>query len=150
MVILLLVRGIIKIGEDDDMEDINKISKISKVVLKETKYIGLVVLTLSILTQGIFLIIGKWDYTVLLGNILSGTAAVLNFLLMGVTIQAATESDEKQGRNKMKTSQVLRTFMLFAVAALGCVLSCFNTITVLVPLFFPRIAIALRVIKNKI
>lgn len=126
-----------------------KLSKINEVVLNETKYIGLVVLTLSILTQGIFLIIGKWDYTVFLGNLLSGATAVFNFLLMGITVQAATEGDEKQGRNKMKTSQVLRTFMLFAVAAFGCVLPCFNTVTVLVPLFFPRIAIALRMIKNK-
>lgn len=133
-----------------NIED-NKIksSKINEVVLKETKYIGTVVLILSILTQGIFLIIGKWDYTVIFGNILSGAAAVLNFLLMGITIQGATEGDEKQGRNKMKTSQILRTFMLFAVAAFGCALPCFNTVTVLVPLFFPRIAIAFRMINNK-
>jgi hypothetical protein len=34
--------------------------------------------------------------------------------------------------------------MIFAVAAIGVLLSCFHTVAVLLPLFFPRIAIALR------
>ena len=46
--------------------------KIDPTVLKETGYIAAWVLVFSALTQAIFLMIGKWDITVLLGNLLSG------------------------------------------------------------------------------
>lgn len=52
--------------------------KVDKTVLRETGYIALFVILLSVLMQAVFLIIGKWDYTVLLGNLLSA-AAVGNF-----------------------------------------------------------------------
>lgn len=118
--------------------------QVDKTVLKETKYIAAFVLIFSALTQAVFLIIGKWDYTVLLGNLLSGIAAILNFFLMGITVQAAVGKEDKQARNTMKMSQSLRTLMLFAAAALGVLLPCFNTVTSLIPLFFPRIAIAFK------
>ena len=38
----------------------------------------------------------------------------------------------------------MRTFMLFVVAAVGVLLPVFSTWTVLIPLFFPRIAIMIR------
>ena len=59
-----------------------KKAKIDPTVRKETLYIGVAVLILSALMEAVFLIIGKWDYTVLLCNLLSGCAAVLNFFLM--------------------------------------------------------------------
>ena len=118
--------------------------KVDKTVLKETKYIAAFVLIFSALTQAVFLIIGKWDYTVLLGNVLSGIAAILNFFLMGITVQAAVGKEDKQALSTMKMSQSLRTLMLFAAAALGVLLPCFNTVTSLIPLFFPRIAIAFK------
>ncbi len=118
--------------------------KVDKTVLKETKYIASFVLIFSVLTQAVFLIIGKWDYTVLLGNVLSGIAAILNFFLMGISVQAAVDKEDKQARSTMKMSQSLRTLMLFAVAAVGVLLPCFNTATSLIPLFFPRIAIAFK------
>ena len=118
--------------------------KVDQTVLKETKYIASFVLIFSVLTQAIFLIIGEWDYTVLLGNILSGIVAILNFFLMGITVQSAVNKEDREARSNMKMSQTLRTFMLFAAAALGVLLPCFHTVTSLIPLFFPRIAIALK------
>ena len=118
--------------------------KVDQTVLKETKYIAFSVLILSALLQAVFLIIGEWDYTVLLGNILSGAVAILNFFLMGITVQAAVAKEEKQAKNTMKVSQTMRTLTLFAAAALGVLLPCFHTLTSLLPLFFPRIAIAFR------
>ena len=44
----------------------------------------------------------------------------------------------------MKLSQSGRMLLLFAAAAVGVLLPCFNTWTSIIPLFFPRIAIALR------
>ena len=117
---------------------------IDKTVRQETGYIALCELLLSVLLQAVFLVIGQWNYTVLLGNLLSGGVAVLNFFQMGVTIQEATDREEKNARMLMRMSQSLRMVALFAAAALGVLLSCFNTVTALVPLFFPRLAVAFR------
>ena len=116
--------------------------KIDETVLKETKFIAFSTLILSALMQAVFLIIGKWDITVLFGNLLGGGFAVLNFFLMGLTVQKAVMLDEKEAKNSIKISQTYRTLLMIVVAALGVALSCFNTWAAIIPLFFPRIAIA--------
>ena len=118
--------------------------KLEKAVRRETGYIAIWVLILSALMQAVFLILNKWDYTVLLGNLLSGSISLLNFLLMGLTIQSATSKDEAQAKQQMRLSQTLRMLMIFAATVLGVLLPCFNTITSIVPIFFPRIALAFQ------
>ncbi|MCQ2440282.1 MAG: ATP synthase subunit I [Clostridia bacterium] len=123
--------------------------KIDKTVLKETRFIAIGVIILSVLMESVFLILMRWNYKVLLGNILSGTVAILNFFLMGVTVQKAVKKDEKQAANTMRLSQTVRNALMFVVAAIGVLAPIFNTITVLIPLFFPRITIMLRPIFMK-
>jgi hypothetical protein len=123
--------------------------KIDAVVLKETKYIAFFVAIFSVILQSVFLIIGKWDYTVLLGNLLGGISAVLNFLFMGITIQNAVKKEEKEAKTAMRVSSTYRNFFILIITVIGIVLKCFNTVSVIVPLFFPRIAIAIRPIVDK-
>ena len=121
--------------------------KIDKTVIKETKYIGAWILIFSALMQSVFLIIGKWDYTVLLGNLLSAGVGILTFFLLGRTvIKAIGSEDEKYRKNLMKMSQALRMFLMFIVAVLGALpmIPCFNIWATLIPIFFPRIAIMVR------
>ncbi len=124
-------------------------TKISDVVIKETKYIAYFVILFSVIMESVFLVMQKWDYTVLLGNILSATAVVLNFLFMGISIQKALEKDEKDAKTAIKASQSLRTFFLFVVVAIGVAVPIFNIWSSLIPLLFPRIAIALRPLFNR-
>lgn len=125
-------------------------SKTENTLIKESKYILLWIIIFSILMQAVFLILKKWNYTVLLGNLLSAVTAAVNFYLMGLTLEKVVECDEKSARYKVKLSHTLRTLMLFAVAAVGAATTCFNLAAVLIPLFFPRLAIALRLlIKEK-
>ena len=123
--------------------------KIDKAVRRETCYIALMVAVMSVLMQAVFLVLRKWSAPVLFGNLLSACVAILNFFLMGLTVQKAVTKEEKQAKNLMTLSQTLRTIMLFLAAVLGASLACFNIITVIVPLFFPRIAIALRPVFGK-
>lgn len=120
------------------------LKKVDATVKRETLYIAAAVGILSLLLQAVFLIIGQWDYTVLLGNLLSAAAVVGNFFLMGVTVQNALDKDEKDAASVMKLSQQLRLLMMFLVVVLGAALHCFNLAAVIIPLFFPRIAVALR------
>ena len=123
--------------------------KIDKTVRLETVHIAVGELILSVLMQAVFLLVGKWSYTVLLGNILGAFGAIMNFFLMGLTIQHAVMLEEKDAKAKMKVSQMLRTFFILIIALLGAVLPCFQILAVLIPLFFPRITIMLRNIPLK-
>ena len=119
--------------------------KTDPVVKKETMYVVLWTLILSALLHCVFFIIGKWNWTVSTGNLLGAAAAVLNFYLMCLGVLAAVKKeDEKDAKAMIRMSQSLRTFMLLAFAAAGAVFTCFNTWTVLISLFFPRIAILFR------
>ena len=123
--------------------------KIDPTIKKETLYIAAFVIIFSVLMQSVFLIIGKWDVEVLFGNILGAVAAVGNFFLMGLTVQASLEKEEKEAKNIIKLSQSGRLFLLFGVALAGYLIPVFNIIAVIIPFLFPRIAIMLRPLADK-
>lgn len=123
--------------------------KIDETVLKETKYIGAWVLIFSVLMQAVYLVIGKWSLAVLFGNLLSGAFVVLNFLLMGITVQRAVLKEEKEAKTMVKVSQLYRSLMMLIMAVVGVALPCFDTVAVIIPIFFPRIAIMFRPLFDK-
>lgn len=118
--------------------------KANKTVKKETKYIAAFCIALSVIMQMGFLLLKKWDYTVLLGNMLSLVLAVLNFYFMGISVQKAVENDAEDAKKIMRTSQSVRNIFVFVVIAVGVVLPYFNTLAVILPVFFPRIAVSCR------
>ena len=119
--------------------------KIDKTVLNETIFIACGTLLLSVLMNAVFLVIGKWDVAVLFGNLLGGISAIINFLLMGLTIQSSIGKEEKTVKRKVRLSMILRELMLLGVAAIGALIpSAFNIISLLISLFFPRILIIAR------
>lgn len=123
--------------------------KVDPVVMKETKFIALVALILSVLMQAVFLIIGKWDYTVLLGNLYGAVIAVANFFFMGLTVQKCVSLEPEEAKKKMKLSQQLRLLMLLVLCVIGAALDCFHTIAMLIPQFFPRIGVTIRGLTMK-
>lgn len=123
--------------------------KIDPVVKSETIYIATVSAILSLLLQSVFLIIGKWDYTVLLGNIFGLLVTVGNFLLLGITVQNAIEKDPDDAKKQIKASQSLRLLLLFVCAIIGYIIPIFNILGVIIPYLFPRFAISLRPLFKK-
>ena len=59
--------------------------KVDKTVIKETKFIAIIVLLLSAIMQAVFLIIRRWDLSVLFGNLISALVMIGNFFFMGIT-----------------------------------------------------------------
>lgn len=100
--------------------------KVDRTVRQETGYIAVGTLILSVLMQAVFLLLGKWNYTVLLGNLLGAVGAVMNFFLMGLTVQSAVQKEKKSAQTTMKVSQTLRLFLVFLIALLGALLDCFQ------------------------
>lgn len=129
--------------------------KIDPVVKQETIYIAVWVIVLSIVMQAVFWAVDffhpdfAWDYTVLLGNLLSAVAAIGNFFLLGMTVQNAVTKDEKDARNYIKFSQTTRFFGQLAVALIGLLVPCFHPLAVIIPLLFPRVAIMFRPLFKK-
>ncbi|MBE6787948.1 MAG: hypothetical protein E7537_06345 [Ruminococcaceae bacterium] len=120
--------------------------KIDKTVIKETKYIASFVIIFSVLMQAVFLIISKWDYTVLLGNLWGIIIAVGNFFVMGLFVQKAVTQDAKDAKQTVRASQSLRMVAIFVLAAVGLIIfkQTPTRVAIVLPLVFPRIAIMLR------
>ena len=97
--------------------------------------------------EGVFLVLGKWDITVLLGNLLTGSVSILNFFLLGITVTKAMTKDEKDMGSFMKLSKTYRSLMILVVAGIGLGFKCFNDVAVILPLFFPQIGIYARGLK---
>ena len=127
--------------------------RIDPIILKETGFIALVSLILSVFMQSVFLIVdywvpSAWDYSVILGNLVGYASAVGNFLLMALTVQKAVGKEPKDASNLMRLSQMLRMLMLFVIALIAYLIDtkvgCFNIIALVIPFFFPRIAVIVR------
>ena len=119
--------------------------RMDPIVKKETTYVAMWVLACCLLMQGVCLLLGWWSLSVLLGGLLGGVTAVVNFLLMCRMVQKAVLQDPKQAKNTVKLSQGLRLIMqglILVVAA--CLPTVFNLWATAIPLLVPRIAISLR------
>ncbi|MBO5774287.1 MAG: hypothetical protein J6R44_05585 [Clostridia bacterium] len=123
--------------------------KIEPTIIKETLYILVCVVILSAIMESVFLIIHRWDYTVLLGNLLTGFAVTLNFFLMGLGVQKSLEKDEKEAKKVIRLSQIYRYLILIVFLVIGVVFSCFNNWAVFIPVVFPRVAVAIRPLIDK-
>ncbi len=66
--------------------------KIDPAVRKQTARVAAGTGILTVLMIAVFLILGKFDYTVLLGALLGWATAVGNFFLMALTVQHLTDS----------------------------------------------------------
>ena len=119
------------------------------VILKETKFIFVWEIILSLPMQALFFILGEWDYTVLLGNTLSGVVAVLNFFLMGIAVRKAIGENENDARKEITASRLIRLLMILIILIIGVTIPVFHFWAMIPPLLFPRIAIAFRPLFDK-
>lgn len=116
--------------------------KIDPVVIKETLRILIGSIVLGAIMNAVFLMLRCWSLPVLFGTLLGTAGAVLNFFLMAQTVSHSVTLQQDEVKRKVRFSHSLRTLMLLVLMILGVVLSCFNTIAVLVPFLFPRLIIA--------
>lgn len=132
-------------------------SIVQPAVRKETTFIAFVTaIGVIIMWIAFFVLNSVWpqdvpfNYTIFLGGVVGAVVAVLNFFLMGLTIQkVAATDDEEKARGYMKTSFSRRMFMqlLWIIASIAA--PCFQFVAGIAPLFFPSIAVKLRTFGNK-
>ena len=124
--------------------------KIDPTVKKETIYVCVVTLILSMLMESVFLILRQWHLTVLFGNLVGAGVGILNFFLLGLSVQKAVKSEEKRAKDILRASHALR-YALMAILVVTAVLipSVFDMWATLISLLFASVAVYTRAIFNK-
>ena len=131
--------------------------EIQPAVKKETKKVILYTLAGVVLMWGVFAVLHgampekiPFDYTVILGGLGGGAVAVLNFFLMGLTVQkAASCEDEGAARMRLKASYSQRMLLQVGWGIAAIIAPCFQFAAGLLPLLFPSMGIKLNAIFKK-
>lgn len=83
-----------------------------------------------------------FDYKVITGGVGGGAVAVLNFFLMGLTVQQiAKETDDKRAYQRMKVSYTQRMLLQIIWIILALALPGVNGVAGVIPLLFPGLTI---------
>lgn len=131
--------------------------EIQPAVKKETKKVIFYTLAGVVLMWGVFAALHgampekvPFDYTVILGGLGGGAAAVLNFFLMGLTVQkAAACEDEGAARMRLKASYSQRMLLQLGWGIAAIIAPCFQFAAGLLPLLFPSMGIKLNAVFKK-
>lgn len=91
-----------------------------------------------------------FDYTTILAGIIGGGVAILNFFLMGISVQniAATE-DQDLAKKKMKTSYSQRMALQLIWVVIAIAAPCFYFVAGILPLLFPSLGIKFMAVIKK-
>ena len=133
-------------------------SKLSPALKKETVRLSVMVAAGVVLMILVFLIAHlivpekvPFDYRVILGGLGGGFIAVLNFFLMGLTVQkVANTEDPDLAKNRMKASYSRRMLLQMAWVVIAIVVPIFQPVAGIVPLLFPSLSIKLLAVTGKI
>lgn len=116
--------------------------KIQQATKRETLHIALGTLLFSAVMNGVFALLGRWDLSVVWGTLLGGGWAILNFLLLGLTVQKmASDPNEKRGKLTMQLSYSLRMLFTLFIVVLAIKLPGVSWLAAAIPLLFPRLTI---------
>lgn len=90
-----------------------------KIVLNETKIILIGEIICVAIMLAIYALLGYFDRRVMLGGIVGGVLAVLNFFFMAISasqaMDKAAQQDVKSGKKQIKLSYTMRMAAIFAV-----------------------------------
>ena len=128
--------------------------KPDRAVRRETGRLALGVLAMVALMLAVFALLGRMNLCVALGGVYTGTLTVLNFFIMGLTVQGVTERAAEKERteqelqeltlemkNRMKLSYNVRMIALFALLVAGIAVFKFDPLATILPVVFPTIVI---------
>jgi len=136
-------------------------SKLSQALKKELRNIIIYVAIGLVIMFGVFFLFicifpeisesEDFEYwKIALGGIAGSGIAVLNFFLMGLTVQkVASDPNAERARNRMKLSYTYRYLMQIAWIVIAILVPCFNYVAGIVPLLFPSLGIKIASIIFK-
>ena len=123
-------------------------------VRRETARVAAGVFGLVAVMLVVYAAVGRFSLSVLLGGIYTGLLTVVNFFIMGLTVQGVTNRAAEKERseqeladltlemkNRMKLSYNLRMIALFALLVVGIAVFKFDPLATILPIVFPTIVI---------
>ena len=113
---------------------------VQKAILDETRHIAIGVLAADVVMCIVFLLLGQFDYTVVLGALWGSLFAVGNFFFMGLGVQKAMDMEDGAKRY-MQKNYTLRMCFCVAGMAVGVKAPVFHSIAALIPFLFPKLVI---------
>lgn len=113
-----------------------------KFVLKQTMMIALGQAIGVAAMVGIFALLGQFNMAVLLGGVVGGVLAVLNFFVMAVgammAADKAMDQDVKGGKATVRSSMILRLVLMAIVLIAFAKSGLCNVLAMVIPLAFTR------------
>ena len=124
-------------------------TKVSPAIKKETTRVALctgigvaVMLVVFLILHNVYPEKVPFDYRVILGGLCGGAVAVLNFYLMGLTVQKVVDTeDEDLAKSRMKASYTQRMLMQVVWGVIAIAAPCFHFVAGILPLLFPSFGI---------
>ena len=134
-----------------------------RAVRRETLRVAAGVFALVAVMLAVYAVLGKLTASVALGGIYTGLLTVLNFFIMGLTVQGVTDRAAEKERseqeladltiemkNRMKLSYNARMITLFALLVVGLTVFKFDPLATILPVVFPTIVIrVLQIMEAK-
>ena len=114
-------------------------------VKKETGYIAVWVVLLSLIMEAVFLIIRRWDLPVLFGNLGSAAIVIANFFILALVVsKAVAQGQPDKAAMRVKASAGMRLIGMGALCAVLIGVFHTNVWATLIPLLFPRVGLLFR------
>jgi hypothetical protein len=132
-------------------------------VRRETARVAVGVFALVAVMLAVYAFIGKFSAKVALGGIYTGLLTVLNFFVMGLTVQGVTDRAAEKERteqeladltiemkNRMKLSYNMRMIGLLALLVVGLAVFKFDPLATVLPVLFPTLVVrALQIMEAR-
>ena len=122
-------------------------------VLRETKRIAVGVFSMLAIMLVVYAALGCFSLAVVLGGLIGALYAVLNFLLLGMTVQKVAEmreGNEELARMQMKSSYNMRMVIMILLIVVAFALPFVDGLACMIPMLFPRLTILVLQLTGKI
>ena len=122
-------------------------------VLRETKRIAVGVFSMLAIMLVVYAALGRFSLAVVLGGLIGALYAVLNFLLLGMTVQKVAdmrEENEELARMHMKSSYNMRMVIMILLIVVAFALPFVDGLACMIPMLFPRLTIFVLQLTGKI
>ena len=127
--------------------------KPQETVLRETKRIAVGVFSMLAIMLVVYAALGCFSLAVVLGGLIGALYAVLNFLLLGMTVQKVAEmreGNEELARMQMKSSYNMRMVIMILLIVVAFALPFVDGLACMIPMLFPRLTILVLQLTGKI
>ena len=123
--------------------------KIAPAVKKETTHIALGTSIGVVIMLIVFAVLHRFNAGVLVSALIGGALAVINFFMLGITVQKISDGQsEERGRKWMQFSYNMRMLVMVVWLIIAITVPFLNWVAAAVPMLMPRLTIGVMQITG--